>query len=175
MIQLKIDWNAENLKKYIMFTSFFGNKFAKLSLVFIAVCMVVILGTCITMFCMSGQTIFLILACVIIVFTAGSALLFTFIVKRNIKKSLSGSSEDDPDNVVITENAILLCKGNEPFGELDWEKITAISFNDRDNAAYLSAEGSSVLILEYKNITFGSEERLREMLSIKNAELSKKA
>lgn len=175
MIQLKINWNAENLKKYIMFTSFFGNKYAKLSLVFFGVCLVMILGTCISMFCMSGQLIFLILACAAIVLTAGTALLFLFIVKRNIKKSLSGCSEDDPDNAVITDGAILLCKGNEPFGELDWEKITAISFNDKDKAAYLSAEGSSVLILEYKNITFGSEEKLREILSIKNVKLSKKA
>lgn len=174
MVQVKIDWNAENLKKYIMFTTFLGNKYAKLSFVLIAVCLVAILGTCIAMFCMSGMPIFLMLACVIIVFAAGFGLLFAFIIKRNIKKSLSGSSEDDPDNAVITESAILLCKGNEPFGELDWEKITAISFNDRENAVYLSAEGSSVLILEYKNITFGSEETLREMLSIKNAELSKK-
>ncbi|MBD5104130.1 MAG: hypothetical protein HDT47_04605 [Ruminococcaceae bacterium] len=175
MIQLKIDWNAENLKKYIMYTSFFGNKYAKLSLVFLAVFFAAILGTCISMFCMSKQLIFLILACAAIVFTAAAALLFVFIIKRNIKKSLSGCSEDDPDNAVITESAILLCKGNEPFGELDWEKITAISFNDKDGAAYLSAEGSSVLILEYKNITFGSEEKLREMLSIKNVKLSNKA
>lgn len=175
MVQLKIDWNAENLKKYIMFNSFFGNKYAKLSLVFFGICFALILSTCIAMFCMSGQLIFLILACAAIVFTAAAALLFVFTVKRNIKKSLSVCSEDDPDNAVITESAILLCKGNEPFGEIDWEKITDISFNDRDNAAYLSAEGSSVLILEYKNITFGSEETLREMLSIKNVKLSKKA
>ncbi|MBD5115465.1 MAG: hypothetical protein HDT46_09765 [Ruminococcaceae bacterium] len=175
MIRLKTDWTAENLKKYILFTSFFGNKFAKLALIIFAVCIPAVLVTCIVMFCMIGMPIFLILAGVITVFTVGTVLFFVFTVKGNIKNALASSTESDPDNVVITESAILLCKGNEPFGELDWEKITDISFNDRDKAAYLSAEGGSVLILEYKNITLGSEEKLREMLSIKNVKLSKKA
>ncbi|MCM1055407.1 MAG: hypothetical protein NC394_07795 [Bacteroides sp.] len=175
MIQLKIDWTAENLKNYIMFSSFYGNRYVRLSLIAFAACFAAILVTCVVMFCIVGFPVFMILAGVVVVLAAAYLLFFALTIKRNIKKSLAGSSENDPDNVVLTENAILLCRGTEPFGEMSWEKVVKIAFNDRDGAAYISAEGGAVLILEYRNITFGSENSLREMLTLKNAKLPKDA
>lgn len=175
MIKLKTEWTAENLKKYIIFTSLLGNKYSKLSLAVFAVCFLAIFGVCLSMFFNTAMPVFLILACAVALVSAGFALFFFLTVRKNIRKALANASESGFNGVVLTDDTIMLLKDNEPVGTLDWSKITRISFNDKAGAAYLFAEESALLILEYKNIEAGSEKELREMLGAKNDKLPKEA
>lgn len=176
MIVLKTDWTKENLKKYILFTSFFGNKMTRALLIGFFLCFVMILGTCIAMFFMLDMPLFLILAGVIVLFCAATVLYFSYTIKKNIQSALSGNQGDsETDGLMITEEKILVCKNGEPVGEIGWDKITSINFNDKDGAAYLLSDGGAVLILEYKNITAGTEKELKELLQIKNVKLPKEA
>lgn len=175
MIKLKTEWTAENLKKYIIFTSLLGNKYSKLSLAVFAVCFLAIFGVCLSMFFNTAMSVFLILACAVALVSAGFALFFILTVRKNIRKALANASESDFNGVVLTDDTIMLLKDNEPVGTLDWSKITRISFNDKAGAAYLFAEESALLILEYKNIEAGGEKELREMLGAKNDKLPKEA
>lgn len=175
MIKLKTEWTAENLKKYIIFTSLLGNKYSKLSLAVFAVCFLAIFGVCLSMFFNTAMPVFLILACAVALVSAGFALFFFLTVRKNIRKALANASESGFNGVVLTDDTIMLLKDNEPVGTLDWSKITRISFNDKAGAAYLFAEESALLILEYKNIEAGGEKELRETLGAKNDKLPKEA
>lgn len=175
MIKLKTEWTSENLKKYIIFTSLLENKYSKLSLAVFAVCFLAIFGVCLSMFFNTAMPVFLILACAVALVSAGFALFFFLTVRKNIRKALANASESGFNGVVLTDDTIMLLKDNEPVGTLDWSKITRISFNDKAGAAYLFAEESALLILEYKNIEAGGEKELREMLGAKNDKLPKEA
>lgn len=178
MIEVKTEWNEENLKKYIMYKTFFANKYTMLSFTVFFICFAAIIGTCIAMYCMIKMPIFLIMAGLVTLFSAGFTVFFALKINKNVKVSLKESSASEvsgQESAVLTEEFIAIFKNGLPYGEMSWDKVVSISFNDKGGAVYLTAEEGAVLILEYKNIIKGTEAELKEMLQIKNVKLSNKA
>lgn len=179
MVEIKTEWNEENLRKYIMYKTFFANKYTMLSFIVFFICFFAIIATCIAMYCMIQMPVFLIMAGAVLLFAAGFAVFFALKINKNVKQSLkeSGAENESPsqETAVLTEALITVFKNGVPYGAMDWDKVTSISFNDKGGAAYLSTEEGALLILEYKNIISGTESELKEMLQIKNVKLSNKA
>lgn len=178
MIEVKTEWNKENLKKYIMYKTFFENKYTMLSVIVFLICFIAIIGVCAAMYFIIQMPFFLIMAGAVILLTAGFAVLFFYKINKNIKASLKenkDTEENAQESTVLTEDSITIIKNGFPYGEMRWDKVASISFNDKGGAAYLSTDEGAVLILEYKNIIKGSERELKEMLQIKNVKLSNKA
>ena len=179
MVEIKTEWNKENLKKYIVYKTFFANKYTMLSFIVFFVCFLAIVATCIAMFCMIRMPIFLVMAGIVALFSAAFAVFFTVKINKNVKQSLKesteGAGENEQETAILTEELITVFKNGLPYGGMEWDKISSISFNDKGGAVYLSTEEGAVLILEYKNIIRGTEAELKEMLQIKNVKLSNKA
>lgn len=178
MIEIKTEWNEENLRKYIIYKTFFANKYTMLSFVVFFFCFLAIVATCIAMYCMIKMAVFLIMAGAVVLFSAGFAVFFAIKINKNVKQSLKESKTDaeatEQETAMLTEDLITVYRNGVPYGVMEWDKITSICFNDKCGAAYLSTEDGAVLILEYKNIKSGTESELKEMLQIKNVKLSNK-
>jgi len=178
MIEIKTEWNEENLKKYIMYKTFFENKYTMLSFIVFFICFLAIIVTCVVMYCLIKMPVFLIMAGIVALFSVGFTLFFVLKINKSVKQSLKesgGDLESGQETVVITDNLITMFKNGIPYGTMEWDKISSISLYDKGGAAYLSTEEGAVLILEYKNILSGTESELKEMLQIKNVKLSNKA
>ena len=50
MVDIKTDWNEQNLKEYVKYTVFSKNKAIRMALIFFAVCGAVVIGFCLAMF-----------------------------------------------------------------------------------------------------------------------------
>lgn len=181
MIEIKTEWTKENLTGYVLSKFFIKNSSMKLAASAFAVCIVLIIASCIVSFLMLGDFALLFLAFGVIVLAVGYVLFLAFALNKYVKKALEANEKSEMDGAIITEDNIIACCKGEPFGEMLWEKITEIIFNDKRNTVYLSTDDGAVLILEYSKILKGTEKELREIVTNKyeklpdKSKLSKKA
>lgn len=167
MVEIKTDWTKENLTGYVVSNFFTKNGFMKLAAAAFAVCFVLIIASCLVSFFVLGNIAMLFLAIGVIVLVGGYGLFLFLTISKYVKKAIEANTGAEMDGVIITEDAIIVCNKGEPLGEILWEKITGIIFNDRKNTVYLSTDGGAVLILEYSKIVKGTEKELREIVKNK--------
>lgn len=179
MVEIKTEWNEKNLRNYIIYKTFFANTYTLLTFVVLIFCFLGIIATCITMYCLMNMPVFIIMGGAVILFSAGFVGFFVLKINKNVKQSLKESGADSgalgQETALIAEALITIYKNGVPYGIMEWDKVTSISFNDKGGAAYLCTEDGAVFILEYKNITSGTESELKEILKIKDVKLSNKA
>lgn len=174
MVEVKLEWNKDNLKEYIKFSSF-NNKPVKIALPVFAACYAAMLVVCILMAVKFGYWIMLGAALMITFFALIFAAITFFSFKGYVKNAIKANSDSDINNILICTDALLLLKDDEPIGTIDYRNINEISFNEKAETAYIITNKNAVIILEYKNIVLGTKEELKKILEEKQSELSKKA
>ena len=175
MVDIKTDWNEQNLKEYVKYTIFSRNKTVKITLISFALCCVFILAFCLIVFFVFDYILTLILAGMIVVLAIAFAAFFAFNIKSSTKKILKANAESDLNRVMISEEDIICFNDEEPIGTVSWSKMADIYFNERVQTAYLTTERNAALILECSNILSGTADELKEIIGKKRDELSKKA
>ena len=175
MVDIKTEWNERNLKEYVKYAVFSKNKTTKIALISFAVCGVLVLAFCLTVFFAFGYTFALIFVLTIVLLAIAYTVFFAFTVKNCTKNILKANSETELNRVMISSEDIIGFNNDEPIGVISWGKMADIHFNEKSQAVYLTTEGNAVLILEYKNILSGTVQELKEIIGAKSDELSKKA
>ena len=175
MVDIKTQWNEQNIKEYVRYTVFTRSKAAKIALIAFAVCWVLILSFCLTAFFAFGYDFALVFALMIVVLAVVYTLFFVFTIKNAAKNILKANAESELNRVMISNDDIIGFNNEEPIGTINWNKMADIYFDDKAQTAYLSTEGNAVLILECKNILSGTAEELKDIIGTKRNELSKKA
>ena len=173
MVDIKTEWNEENLKEYVKYTIILRNKVLKIAIISFAVCAVFIISFCLAAFFALKYTFTLIFALIIVLFVVSYAAFFAINVKICTKNILKANAESELDRVMISEDDIICFNGDEPVGTISWSKIADVCFSEKAQAAYLTSKGNAVLILECKNILSGSADELKEIIGKKRDELSK--
>lgn len=175
MVDIKTDWNEQNLKEYVKYTILLRNKIAKIALIFFAVCGVFILAFCVTAFFVFEYSFALVFAAVILLIAAGYIVFFVFNIRSCAKSILKANTETELNRVMISEDDIICFNDDEPVGTVSWSRMVDIYFNEKAQTAYLTTKGNAVLILECKNILAGTAEELKEIIGKKRDELPKEA
>ena len=175
MVDIRTEWNEQNLKEYVKYTVFSKNKTAKIALISFAVCCVLILVFCLAVFFALGYAFVLIFVLTIVLIAAVYAVFFAFTVKNCTKNILKANSDAELNRVMISSEDIIVFNDDEPIGTISWDKMADIYFNEKLQAAYLTTKGNAVLILECKNIVSGTAQELKEIVGAKRDKLSEKA
>lgn len=175
MVEIKTLWSEENLKEYYRFTIFSQRKLPKILLAVFPILYLLMVTICLIVFIQMQISTMLVLAILITVGFAISAVIILFMIKSVIKETLKANENSEFNKAVISKDAIILFKDEKPLGALDWEKIGKISVNEKASAIYLSAGENEMLILESKNIINGTWESLKEIVKEKYDKLSEKA
>ncbi len=175
MVEVKTQWTEENLKEYTKYVAFSKGQLNKLIFIIISVIYVIVAAGCIAIYCIFQYTFALVMAIAFTCFMALCVVFFILTIRGFVKSTLNSSENEEFDSVLINDEHIFICKEQQPIGELDWNKITKIYINDKAGAVYLCTEENAVLLLEFKNITGGTEKELREIVKEKYDKLSKKA
>lgn len=175
MVEIKTKWTEENLKDYTRFIIFNKSKLNKYLYIAMLVLYVLILAGCLTVYFAMHFDFALIMLLGFTFFLAVCILIYAFILKDFVKTTLKSNENEAFDSVLINSNNIFICKDQQPIGELDWEQIVKIYINEKCGAVYLCTQENAILILEYKNITGGTQQELIETVKEKNDKLSKKA
>ncbi|MDE6724472.1 MAG: hypothetical protein K2J79_02605 [Ruminiclostridium sp.] len=175
MVEINTKWTEKNLKEYTKFVTFSKGKFSKLVLVGLVVLYLVVVTGCLALFFVMELTFALVMAILFTCFMAACGVFYAITLRDFVKSTLKSSENEDFNSVLINSEHIFICKDQQPIGELEWDKITKIYLNEKVGAVYLCTEENAVLILEFKNITQGTEQELRETVKEKYDKLSKKA
>ncbi len=175
MVEINTKWTEENLKEYTRYVTFLKGKLSKLVLIGLVVLYLVVDAGCLALFLAMKLTFALVMAILFTCFMAACAVFFAITIRDFVKTTLKSSENEDFNGVLINSDHIFICKDQQPIGELEWDKITKIYINEKAGAVYLCTEENAVLILEFKNITNGTEKELREAVKEKYDKLSKKA
>lgn len=175
MVEIKTKWTEENLKDYMRFNIFNKSKLNKYLFIALIVLYVLVVAGCITIYFVLDFSPALIMLLGFTVILAVSFLIYFFILKDFVKTTLKSNKNEVFDSVLLNSSTIIVCKDQQPIGELGWGKIAKIYINDKCGAVYLCTEENAILILEFKNIVGGTEQELIETVKEKNDKLSKKA
>ena len=175
MVDIKTDWNEQNLKEYVKYTIFLRNKASKIALISFAVCGALILAMCIAVFFVFSYAYALIFALIIVLLAVSYAVFFALNIKSCTSRILKANAESELNRVMISEDDIICFDGDEPVGTISWSKMADIHFSEKAQAAYLTTKGNAVLILECKNILSGTADELKEVIGKKRNELPKEA
>lgn len=175
MVEIKTKWTEENLKEYTKFVTFSAGKLSKVMFISVLALYFIVVAGCLALYFAMKFTVALVMAIGFTCFLAVCVLFFALTIKDFVKTTLKSSENEEFDSVLINTENIFICKDQQPIGELEWDKITKIYFNEKCGAVYLSTSENAVLILEYKNIVSGTEQELRETVKKKYDKLSKKA
>lgn len=175
MVDIKTDWNEQNLKEYVKYTVFLRNRTVRLALIFFAACSAFIIAFCLTVFFIFEYIFTLIFAVMILILAIGFAVFFMLNIKSSTKKILKSNAESELNRVMISEDDIICFNDEEPIGTISWSKMADIYFNEKAQTAYLTTERNAALILECSNILSGTSEEFKEIIGKKRDELSKKA
>ena len=175
MVDIKTDWNEQNLKEYVKYIILLKNKTAKIALISFGVCGVLILALCVTAFFAFDYFFALIFAAVILLIAAGYVLFFILNIKSCTKSILKANTETELNRVMISEDDIICFNDDEPVGTVNWSRMADIYFSEKAQTAYLTTKGNAVLILECKNILSGTDDELKEIIGKKRDELPKEA
>ena len=175
MVDVKTSWTEQALKEYVRYTIFFRSKAAKMALIFLAICGVLTIAFCLTVFFIFEYIFTLIFAGTILLIVIATAAFFILSIKSSVKSMLKANDDSEFNRVMISEDDIICFNNEEPIGTVSWSKMADVYFNEKVQAAYLTTEGNAALILECSNILSGTAEELREIIGKKHDELSKKA
>ena len=175
MVDIKTEWNEQNLKEYVKYTVFQKNKTIRMALIFFAACGAFVIAFCLTVFFVFDYIFTLIFAVTILILAIGFTIFFTFNIKSSTKNILKANAESELNRVMISEDDIICFNDEEPIGTISWSKMADIYFNEKVQTAYLTTERNAALILECSNILSGTAEELKEIIGKKHDELSKKA
>ena len=175
MVDIKTDWNEQNLKEYVKYTVFLKNRTIRTALISFAACGAFIIAFCLIVFFAFNYIFTLIFAATVLILAIGSAVFFTFNIKSSTKNILKANAESELNRVMISEDDIICFNDEEPIGTISWSKMVDIYFNEKVQTAYLTTERNAALILECSNILSGTAEEFKEIIGKKRDELSKKA
>ena len=175
MVDIKTEWNEQNLKEYVKYAVFSKNKTTKIALISFAVCGVLVLAFCLTVFFAFGYTFALIFVSVIILLAIAYAVFFAFTIKKSTKSILKANLETELNRVMISDEDIIGFNDDEPIGTISWDKMADIYFSEKLQTAYLTTKGNAVLILECRSILSGTAQELKEIVGAKRDKLSEKA
>lgn len=175
MVDIKTDWNEQNLKGYVKYTVFLKTKAIRTALIFFAACAAFVLVFCLTVFFVFEYVFTLIFAGTIMLLAIAFAAFFSLNINSSAKKILKANEESDLNRVMISEDDIICFKDEEPIGTVSWSKMADIYFDEKKQTAYLTTERNAALILECSNILSGTADELKEIIGKKRDELSKKA
>lgn len=173
MVEVKIEWSEKSLKEYCKFNIFRKTKRTLIAIVTLVLIYILILTACIVLFAAFNFSQGLILAAMITVFWGAGALFLRSIMNSMVQKAMEDNKDNPAESVVLGEHSILVCRDGNPVGEIRWEKITGVYFNDKAEAVYLNTKEGAVLMLEKKNIVSGSMEELSKIAKEKQRELTK--
>lgn len=173
MVDIKTEWNEENLKEYVKYTIFLRNKVSKIALISFAVCAVFFVSFCFAVFFVMKYAFALIFALIIVLIAVSYAVFFAINIKSCTKNILKANAESELNRIMISKDDIICFNSDEPVGTISWSKMADIYFNEKAQAAYLTSKGNAVLILECKNIISGTADELKEIIGKKRDELSK--
>lgn len=173
MVEINTGLDEKSLKEYCRFNF----RRSKRNIILIAVLAVVyftVLIGCFVLFFAFGYIRGMILAAVLSIFWGAGAMFLRSVLNTFARKAMEDNRDNTHESVILGESSILVCKNGEPIGEIKWEKITEIFFNDKAEAVYLSAaKEEAVLILEKKNIISGTMEELKRITEGKRREITK--
>lgn len=175
MIEINAKWTNENLTQYVKYITFHKGKLNKIVFMILGILYLLIIAACIVFFFITKLSFTLIAAGVFTLFLILSGLVFYLMIKDFVNKTLKENENPLFDQVLVSENNIFVCKADRLVGELDWENVIRIYFNDKAGAIYLCTSDNAVIILEYNNITAGTSEKLKEIVKAKYDKLPKKA
>ena len=175
MVDIKSEWNEENLKEYVKYTIFLRNKISKIALISFAVCGVFIFAVCTAVYFVFSYAFALVFALIIALIAISYVVFFAYNIKRCTNSILKANAESELNRVMISKDDIICFNDDEPVGTISWSKMADIYFNEKEQAAYLTTKGNAVLILECKNIMSGTADELKEVISKKRNELPKEA
>lgn len=175
MTEINVEWNEENVRAFVEYSTFSKTKGVKIIFAVFAVCYALLTAGCLTAFFMLGESLMLVAAIVLTAIVAGYGVMLLFLLKKYTKQILSANGGDETNTVTLTDELIIVSRNDVPVGKLEWSGVDSVSFNDKRGAAYIMTKTNALLLLEYKNITGGTKEELKTLLEKKNAELSKKA
>lgn len=175
MVDIKTEWNEQNLKEYVKYSVFLKNKTTRIALIFFPVCCVLIIAFCLTISFAFRYTFALVFVFIIMLLAVVYTVFFALTVKNCTKNILQANSDAELNRVMISSEDIIGFNDDEPIGVISWSKMADIYFDEKKQTAYLTTEGNAVLILECKNILSGTAQELKEILGEKRDKLSKKA
>ena len=175
MVDIKTDWNEQNLKEYVKYSLFLRNKIAKIALISFAICSAFILALCIIAFFALDYSFALVFAVVILLIAVGYIVFFVFNINSCTKSILKANAGSELNRVMISSDDIIFFNDDEPVGTVNWNKMADIYFSEKAQTAYLTTKGNAVLILECKNILSGTADELKEIIGKKRDELPKEA
>ncbi len=175
MVEIKTLWSGENLKEYYKFMIFSQRKLPKILLVVLPILCLLMVIMCLIVFIQMQISTMLVLAILITVGFAVSAVIILFMIKSVIKETMKANENSEFNKAFVSKDSIILFKDEKPLGALDWEKIEKIFINEKASAIYLSAGENEMLIFESKNIINGTWASLEEIAKEKYDKLSEKA
>lgn len=175
MVEIKTEWTADNLKKYAEFVFFRKNKFAKVMLIIFPLVFIALVIGCLAIFFLMKLFFGLIMAAVLVLFSGICFVFLRFAINEFVKNALETNGASDFDSALLSGEAIFICKNGEPVGQLSFERLASIDFDERAGAVYLSTVENAVLILEFKNIIKGSKQELTKAVKDIYDKLPKKA
>ena len=175
MVDIKTDWNEQNLREYVKYTLFLRNKATKTALISFAVCGVLIIAFCLAAFFALNYGFALVFALIIVLLAVTYVIFFAVNIKSCTKNILKANAESELNRIMISNEDIICFNGDEPVGTISWSKMADVYFNEKAQAAYLTSKGNAVLILECKNILSGTADELKDIIGKKHDELSKEA
>lgn len=175
MVDIKTEWNEQNVKEYIRYMMFLRNKISKLVMIFLTVCCTFTLVFCLISFFAFGYDFTIIFALAIVLIAVAYFVFFALIIKGAAKNILKVNAGSELNRVMISEDDILGFNGDDPVGVINWNKMDDIYFNEKTQTVYLTTKKNAVLILECKNILSGTSDELKEIVGAKRDELSKEA
>lgn len=174
MVEVKIDWTEKSLKEYCKYNIFGKSK--KISVLFsILIFLYVVLFTgCLILFFTFKIIQSLIPAAMLTLLLIGGVLFFRSAINAAVKKAMDENDNGLAENVILGEHSILVCHNGEPVGEIKWDKISEVCFNDKAEAVYINTESGAALILSKENIISGSMEELKKIAKEKQRECTKR-
>lgn len=175
MVEIKTGWSKESLKEYCKFKLFGKSKRNIILIVILGLIYLAVLTGCLVLFFAQGYTYLIIFAVLLTMLWGAGAFFIRSVMNTFVENAIKENEGDPSESIIVGESSILVCQSGEPAGEIKWDKITDIFFNDKAETIYLSAGENSVLILEKKNIVNGSMEELRKIAEGKKRECNKKS
>ncbi len=158
MITASIEWNEENIKRYVTYTLLGGNKKAK---IFIGIyCAVIVLmaaaGVCFAIF--TGFYLLTVFAVLAILLAVVFAVILKFALKKYSSDILKLNGENGVNKLVISRESITVYNGEIPAAVIGWDSVASLDFNDGD--AYMTMINGLLFIIERDKLVSGDFEEL---------------
>ncbi|MCH5323632.1 MAG: hypothetical protein J1E39_00320 [Eubacterium sp.] len=158
MVSASIEWNKENVNRYVNYTLLGKNKKAKPLIIVYGVLLALLAVAGVVFSVITGYYILALFSVLAVALVAIFAVVLKYAIVKYSADILELNTENKINEIDITENGFIMKNSGIPFAVVGWESATSLDFYGDD--AYITMINGLLFIIEKDKLTAGDFEQL---------------